>query len=65
MKALLSHIKLLGMGKPLEGFKQREHLISFGFREDYSRHNTENGLGGHRAWELEAIIQVTVDGDLL
>lgn len=53
------------MGKTLEGFKHREYLISFGFREDYSRHNIENGLGGKGAWELEAIIQVTVDGDLL
>ena len=65
MKAFLSHIKLLGMGKTLEGFKQREHLICFGFQEDYSRHSTENGLGGNGAWEVEEIIQVTVDGDLL
>lgn len=44
-ETLVSHVKLLGMGKPSEVLKHREYLINFGFQEDHSGHNMENGLG--------------------
>lgn len=52
-EGLVSHVKLLGMGKPSEDFKHREYLINFGFQDDHSGHNTENGLGENGGWELE------------
>lgn len=64
-KGLVSHVKLLGPEEPLEGFKHREHVISFEFRQDYSGHNMENGLGENGVWGREAIIQVTDDGDIV
>lgn len=41
----MSHVKLRDMGKPSEGFKHKEYLINFGFRDDHSGDSMENGLG--------------------